>query len=74
MVGLFYVVQVQLHTQLSAIVTFTAVHAYIACRLWEMVIFDLTLSIEMKMLLIALVIDRIVTGISHQKIHVLYLF
>ena len=75
-VGLLYGVQVQSHTQLSAtttFMTFAVIRACIACRVWEIVLFDLMPSGEVKML-IALIVNRIVAGISHQKIHGLHLF
>lgn len=45
----------------------------IARRVWEMVLLNLMPLVEMKML-IALIIDRIVAGISHQEINGLFLF
>ena len=69
--GLLYIVQIQPHAQLSDIIHFIVTHAYAALLLclqafhWENTLLYLKPSVEMKMLLIALAVERIVKGINN---------
>lgn len=69
--GLLYIVQIQPHAQLSDIIHFTVTHASAALLLclqafrWENTLLYLKPSVEIKMLLIALAVERIVKGINN---------
>lgn len=72
MISLLCIVKIQPHTQLSDTTHFMAICSCMKPLLlsnWEIILFGLKPSDEMKMLFIALVIDRIVVGINNQKIH-----
>lgn len=75
MISPLCIVKIQLHSQLSDTIHFIVIHAHMAMLLLPsgfklgIILFDLKPSAERKMLLIALVIDRIVIGINNQKIH-----